>query len=134
MPTRRTAGVSDPVTAPLPRADSGKPSADRIREHHFTTAKRGYSTTEVRAYLATVADEVTRLLATLAAARDENARIKDALHIWQREHAHTCTQAPSRPSPTPSWRADYDTVERPSIRPRSSRDAWRGAYPGAATS
>ncbi|MFV2105696.1 DivIVA domain-containing protein [Micromonospora sp. LOL_015] len=55
-----------------------------VRERRFgDRVRRGCDPTEVRTFLHLVADELTALRAELAATRDENVRIKQALRDWQ---------------------------------------------------
>ncbi|MFV2096197.1 DivIVA domain-containing protein [Micromonospora sp. LOL_014] len=55
-----------------------------VRDRRFPVrTRRGCDPTEVRAFLHLVADELTAVRAELAATRDENVRIKQALRDWQ---------------------------------------------------
>ncbi|MFV2019235.1 hypothetical protein [Micromonospora sp. LOL_023] len=55
-----------------------------VRDRWFAQrTRRGCDPTEVRDFLHVVADELTALRAELAATRDENIRIKQALRDWQ---------------------------------------------------
>ena len=55
-----------------------------VRDRRFAVrTRRGCDPTEVRAFLHLVADELTAVRAELAATRDENVRIKQALRDWQ---------------------------------------------------
>ncbi|MFV2083975.1 DivIVA domain-containing protein [Micromonospora sp. LOL_021] len=55
-----------------------------VRDRRFgDRVRRGCDPTEVRTFLHLVADELTALRAELAATRDENMRVKQALRDWQ---------------------------------------------------
>ena len=68
-----------------------------VRDRWFgDRARRGFDPTEVRAFLHLVADELTALRAELAAAQDENVRIKQALRDWQSQQFQQVQQFQAR--------------------------------------
>ncbi len=58
-------------------------SAGQVRDRQFRNVRRGVDPIEVRLYLHRVANELAAARAELAASREENVRIKDALRDWQ---------------------------------------------------
>lgn len=99
---------------------SGPLTANRIQHASFPTIRRGYDPKTVQAYLAQVAAEVTRLQQRLAAAYDENDRIKHNLRQWQTDHATNCCGPNSDRllnAPTPSrWITQPPYPRRPPDR------------------
>lgn len=59
----------------------------QIRDRCFTIRRRGLDPDEIRAFLHRVADELTIAQTALAAVREENVRIKNALRDWQSAQA-----------------------------------------------
>jgi DivIVA domain-containing protein len=55
----------------------------QIRERCFNVRRRGLDPVEIHAFLHQVADELTVAQTALAAVREENVRIKNALRDWQ---------------------------------------------------
>lgn len=55
----------------------------QIRDRCFNMRRRGLDPVEIRAFLHRVADELTTAQTALAAVREENIRIKNALREWQ---------------------------------------------------
>lgn len=84
---------------------TGRLRPQDVRDATFAQASRrrgGLDPDEVYAFLGRVADEMTRLQHELNAAMTDAARVKNALHEWQVQHAATCAQAPmARPAPPP---------------------------------
>ncbi|MFY1634573.1 DivIVA domain-containing protein [Solwaraspora sp. WMMB335] len=65
-----------------------------VRDRRFADrTRRGCDPVEVRAFLHLVADELTALRAELAAARDENVRVKQALRDWQSQQFEQTQQS-----------------------------------------
>lgn len=55
----------------------------QIRQRRFTVRRHGLDPFEIRAFLNEVADELAVTQTALVAVREENARIRRALHEWQ---------------------------------------------------
>lgn len=61
----------------------------QVRNHTFTTRRRGLDPVEVAAFLDRVAGDLAAVEAEVARSRAETARIKDALREWQSRQAPT---------------------------------------------
>ncbi|RGC68350.1 hypothetical protein C5N14_14055 [Micromonospora sp. MW-13] len=55
----------------------------QIRDRRFTVRRHGLDPFEIRAFLHEVADELAVAQAVVVAVREENVRIRRALHTWQ---------------------------------------------------
>lgn len=55
----------------------------QIRNRRFTVRRHGLDPFEIRAFLHEVADELAVAQIALVAVRDENVRMRRALHAWQ---------------------------------------------------
>ncbi|MGW1056821.1 DivIVA domain-containing protein [Micromonospora rubida] len=74
----------------LTRRLTSRPSTPRgplrpaqIRDRRFTVRRHGLDPFEIRAFLHEVADELAVAQTALVAVREENVRIRRALHSWQ---------------------------------------------------
>jgi hypothetical protein len=75
---------------------AGRPSISpgQVRDRWFAErTRRGCDPTEVRAFLHLVADELAVSRAELAATRDENVRVKQALREWQSQQFRAAVPA-----------------------------------------
>jgi len=75
---------------------AGRPSITpgQVRDRWFAErTRRGCDPTEVRAFLHLVADELAAVRAELAATRDENVRVKQALRDWQSQQFRAAVPA-----------------------------------------
>ncbi|MFY1625254.1 DivIVA domain-containing protein [Micromonospora sp. WMMD735] len=59
----------------------------QVRQQRFRRSRHGLDPAEVDGFLHRIADELAVLHAELARTREENARIKGALHDWQSRFA-----------------------------------------------
>ncbi|NBE82805.1 DivIVA domain-containing protein [Micromonospora rubida] len=55
----------------------------QVRDRRFTVRRHGLDPFEIRAFLHEVADELAVAQAAAVAVREENVRIRRALHTWQ---------------------------------------------------
>lgn len=68
----------------------------QVREWCFTHRRRGLDPAEVNAFLHRVAAELTVAQTGLAAVREENVRIKNALRAWQSAQAPSAYELAGR--------------------------------------
>ncbi|MBO4205054.1 DivIVA domain-containing protein [Micromonospora echinofusca] len=68
----------------------------QVRERCFNHRRQGLDPTEVTAFLHRVAGELAVAQTALAAVREENTRIKDALRAWQSAQAPSAYELAGR--------------------------------------